>query len=248
MSIEFLHQLSVRTSVIALGLALSQGLATSAVSAEEQSATQAAPPPAQAAEAPVKAQPVEDRAQTARAAMESRRAEFEALINARQEAIRAEHEARINERQEAMRERAAAHGMELPEIPAPSKPIGWLSYEEMQARMKRQGVEMAPLPALPSELEQPPVLPIAPPPAMDIMRANDQKSLFEVLEAMTPEQQEACFAFSSLYGPARMRPPVRSPMQGRPMMPQRGFAPGYAPGFVPGPGGDGLAPMMMPRR
>jgi hypothetical protein len=54
---------------------------------------------------------------------------------------------------------------------------------------------------------------------------EEQKRIFDIIENMTPEQQQACFALSRWHTP---RMPRRMPhAYSRPPMPQ------YPPGYVP---------------
>ena len=189
---------------------------------DDQPAAAAEPPVEEAAAAPTAT--AADRVQAKRKAMEARRA-------ARAEERKA--------RQEEMRSRAAARGVELPEAPQPPASPKWMSYEEMQAMMKRQGVELPPMPELADAPPQAPPMPPMPP--MGVV-AEEQKRMFDIIEAMTPEQQQACFALSRWQAAANRRPPMRprGPMMG----------PGHIHGSGPayGPMGRGYPPMVTPQQ
>jgi hypothetical protein len=244
MSSNIFRGVSARAGAVALGLALSQG-ALFDVSAGEQTAAQAVeqtgesapqvPPETGQAEAGQGAsQFAAERINAARAAMEARHAE---------------HMARMETRREEMRERAAAQGIEIPEVPAPPEPPRWLSYEEMQAEMKSRGIEMQPLPQSPSAAAAEPVPQRMPFPRIGAMSADEHKRVFDIIEAMTPEQQQACFAISSWHVPgATMPPPVYRPMPGRQMGPWPGYRREFPQGFGPGQRGYAPGQMIVPLR
>jgi hypothetical protein len=196
--------------------------AAEATAAEAQAA-EAVAAPEPAAEAPAAAAPAAEPAEAARAAMEARRAE---------------HMARMQAHQEAMRERAAAQGIDIPPPPAPPEPPQWLSYEEMQAMMKAQGIELPPLGAMDQPPEAGAEMPLMPPMPMGGMGPEEMQRVLDVIAAMTPEQQDACFAFSRWQAGAVM-PRPRPPMG----YGQRAVAPGYGPSR-----GPAYPPMRMPHR
>lgn len=209
-------RLQAGMSAAVLGFALYQP-----VPAEEaQTAAASEPPVEEAAAVPT----AEDRVQAQREAMEARRA-----------ARAAERKAR----QEEMRSRAAARGVEPAEMPVPPEPPKWMSYEEMQAMMKRRGVDIPPKPELADAPPQPPAMPAMPPAGAS---AEEHKRMFDIIEAMTPEQQQACFALSRWQAAAAARPPM--PPRG-PMM-----RPGHfqGPGPAYGPMGRDYPPMMAPQQ
>lgn len=70
------------------------------------------------------------------------------------------------------------------------------------------------------------------------VHAEEQKRMFDIIQAMTPEQQQACFALSR-WQSASMRPPM--PPRGPMMQPGRAYGPG------PGYGAQGADPSQMVR-
>jgi hypothetical protein len=114
----------------------------------------------------------------------------------------------------------------------------------MRAEMKNRGIDMPPLPRQEGGpgLPEPPSMayPMLPPAAMTPTDPEELKRVFDAIEAMTTEQQEACFSLSRWYASGVIHPPKR----GRPMGPQPGYGRGPAPGFGPGHGGPVYGPMM----
>jgi hypothetical protein len=198
MTTTFTARLAAGLGTAAIALILQR----SAFADEAAAPAQAAPPrPAPAAQAPAA-----DPMKAGREAMAARHAE---------------HMKQMQARQEEMRERAAAQGIEIPEPPAPPEPPKWMSYEEMQAMMRDQGVDLPPLPALPELPRAPAEMPPMP---MGGLSPAEGKHVLDIISAMTPEQQDACFALSRWHAASRMPPPP-APMgfQGRP------YGPGYGP-------------------
>jgi len=151
------------------------------------------------------ATPDQNPAQTAHAAMEAQR---EAPI------------ADLDKRYQELREKATSHGFEMPPTPPWSEGPQWLSFDEMQERMKAQGVKLEP--PIPGAM---PATPPMPTPPMGPTSAEDQKGIFDTIEQMTPEQQEACFAMSRWHA---RRMPRRTPsVYSRQRMPH------YPPGYIP---------------
>ena len=191
-------RLATGLSVTALALLLQQPvLAEDAVPVT--GATTA--PPAEQPSAALAQHP----AQAARAAMEERRAA---------------HMAELEKHYTELREQAASRGFEMPPAPPWTEGPQWLTLEEMQARMKAQGISMEP-PA-PSTAPTPPPMPTPP---MGQASPDEQKRIFDTIEKMTPEQQQACFAISRWHTPRvpNRMPPAYTPQR----MPQ------YPPGYVP---------------
>lgn len=191
-------RLATGLSVSALALLLQQPvLAEDAAPATD---TTAAPPAEQPAAAPV-----QHPAQAARAAMEERRAA---------------HMAELDKGYAELQEQAASRGFEMPQAPPWTEGPQWLSFEEMQERMKAQGISMEP-PA-PSAAPTPPSMPTPP---MGQASREEQKRIFDIIEKMTPEQQHACFAMSRWHTPKMPNPMPPA------YIPQR--MPQYPPGYVP---------------
>lgn len=121
----------------------------------------------------------------------------------------------------------ASHGSEMPAPPAWAQPSNWMSYDEMKTMMSGQGVRLPPMPLPDQEILPPPIQPF-----MTGPDPEDQKRLFDIFEAMTPQQQEACFAVarwqSSHMPPQIQMPPGYGYQQGTPF-PQQGaaFPPAY---------------------
>ncbi len=136
---------------------------------------------------------------------------------------------------------AAETGTGIPLLPALPDAPAWLSYDQMQDRMKRFGVKMPAIAEIPflSGMPAPPAPTtesvMAPPlPMGHRMSPDEQRRIFDVVEAMTPEQQEACFAMSRWHAPTRMKPRMmRGPMiPGRfPFRPR--FGPPQRPAYPP---------------
>jgi hypothetical protein len=245
MTSKIFHGVPARVGAAALALAFGQGWLSTVVAAEEtaaEPAAQTAEQPEPAAETAAPNQAPADPAQAARAAMEARHAE---------------RMARMEAHQKAMRERAAAQGIEMPEPPPMPESPRWMSYEEMKAEMERRGIDMPPPPGTAATGEasesaataQAPTM--APPmmtvPGMGPMDAGELKQMFDVIGAMTPEQQQACFGLSRWHAATLMQPTMGPPMQVRPMGPRPGYGPGFAPGFGPGQGIPGHGPLMLGR-
>lgn len=176
------------------------------VLAEQTSpAPDAAEPPAkQAAAAP--GTPDQYPAQAALAVMEAQR---EARI------------ADLDKRYQELREQATSHGFEMPPAPPWTDGPQWLSFDEMQQRMTAQGVKLEP----PTPGATPATRSMPTPATGSLTNAEDQKGIFDTIEQMTPEEQQACFAMSRWHARRmpRWAPPVYSPQR----MPQ------YPPGYIP---------------
>ncbi|MEA3276043.1 MAG: hypothetical protein U9Q81_12270 [Pseudomonadota bacterium] len=176
-----------------------------------------------AADVPPATQPAEaaaHRAQTALAALEERRAARLAELNKRYEELRAQ---------------ATSHGLDMPAAPPWAAAPKWLSYDEMQEVMKIHGVEMPPPPYPAREIKQPPSSP-----PMPAGSPEEQKRIFDIVEQMTPEQQDACFAFSRWQAAAMMQPPTPPAFARPPVY-------GYPPAHGPHPG-QPFRGMMSPRQ
>ena len=244
MTRHFFDRVPTFAGALTLSLALSQGW-ISIASAEGIVSEQATAPAAQQ-QAPQAAEPAE----AAEAAPSA-----PALAKPAAEAPPAAD--RMEASQQEMREHAGARGIEIPEPPSPPEAPRWLSYEEMRAEMKRRGIDIAPRPQVPSAPRPPQqpassvpktAAPAAPPAVMGGMSAEEQKRVFDVIEAMTPEQQQACFALSRWQRSALMHRPTPSPMHGRPMGQGKGYGTGHPRGFHPGHRFPGQGPMMIPHR
>jgi hypothetical protein len=122
----------------------------------------------------------------------------------------------FDKRYEELRNQAMSQGFEMPPAPPWTEGPQWLSFDEMQALMEAQGVDM----------KQPsPVSARTPPPQPG--NAEEQMRIFDTIGKMTPEQQRACFALSSWHGPRMQR--QMPPAYVQPFMPQhqRGHAPRF---------------------
>lgn len=193
---------TIRMSRLAIGLPLTALalLLQQPVLAENASPATAAHPAGHPATSPSAPQ---HPAQAARAAMEERRAA---------------HMADLEKRYAELQKQAAGRGFEMPSAPPWTEGPQWLSFEEMQEQMKAQGITIEP-PA-PSAAPTPPHTP-----PVSQGGPEEQKRIFDIIEKMTPEQQQACFAVSRWHTP---RMPHRIPhAYSRPPMPQ------YPPGYVP---------------
>lgn len=189
-------------SLSAVALALGLGHPSLAEDAQQEAAHAAAPAEQPAATTTA---PAQHPGQAAREAMEERRAA---------------HLAELEKRHEELREQAAIYDFEMPPAPPWTESPQWLSFEEMQERMKARGIEIQAPPS--GAAPTPPPVP-APPMAMG--DPEEQKRIFDTIGNMTPEQQKACFALSRWHTPRipRRMPPGFNP----PRMPQ--YPPGYAP-------------------
>jgi hypothetical protein len=116
-----------------------------------------------------------------------------------------------------------------------------MSYEEMQAMMRRQGVDLPPLAPTAARsqgtAETPPGLSLA---ALGNMSSEEVKRVFDVIGAMTPAQQDACFALSRWQAAVAPSALALQPPLG---FPQRRLGPVYGP--LPGAPAQ---PMMAPRQ
>ena len=194
-------RLSANLTATALALALSNPLV--ADDAAPAAAPAPAPAPAEQAAAAPEA-PAKHPAQAAREAMEERRAA---------------HLAELENRYDELRKKAAGYGFKTPPAPPWTEDPKWLTFQEMQERMKASGVELQSPPA-----EAAPA-PAVPTPSMGMGDPEEQKRIFDTIGEMTPEQQKACFALSRWHRPSMMRrvPPAYMPQR----MPQ--FPPGLRP-------------------
>jgi len=113
-----------------------------------------------------------------------------------------------------------------------------MSYDEMQQMMRGQGVELPPMPSPDQEIQPTPMSPFMAGPGPE-----EQKRLFDIFEAMTPEQQEACFAVARWQSSPMM--PPQMPMQ---MPPSYGYQQGasFPPAYQMPPGQT--FPSAMPRQ
>lgn len=157
--------------------------------------TEQAQPPAPSSEA-APAPPMDALEPSTGDAAQMARARWEA-IQQRKAALTAE----LNRRYEDLQREAAREGIEpLPAPPWPQEPR-WLSYDEMRELMSKQGISMPPAPDFraqsASEIDaEAPAGAQTPTPRAGAGPLGPEalKAYFDVIEQMSPAQQEACFA------------------------------------------------------
>jgi len=159
---------------------------------------------------PAPASPIGSPAESAGNAAHEAQARWEA-IQERKAALTAE----LNRRYEDLQREAAQEGIEpLPAPPWPQEPR-WLSYEEMRELMRKQGVIMPPAPDFESQPQAGAEVPApaaaqstSSPTAVDPQGPEALRTYFGIIEQMSPQQQEACFAVARWQAEVMASPPM----------------------------------------
>lgn len=159
---------------------------------------------------PVPAPPIGSPMESSGDAAQQAQARWES-IQERKAALTAE----LNRRYEDLQREAAQEGIEpLPAPPWPQEPR-WLSYDEMRELMRKQGITMPPAPdfesqsatategGAPAAAQGP-----RPPAGTSPIGPEALRAYFGVIEQMSPQQQEACFAVARWQAGVMASPPM----------------------------------------